>query len=417
MKLFTHIDQLLLAERTPVGLRRNHAMQDLHTISHAWLLVEGGLIKEFGSMDTLSDYKNSTSIKGIEEINCVSKFIMPCFADSHTHLVFASYREHEFVDKINGLTYAQIAERGGGILHSAEQLNHCSEDTLYHNAAERMREIMRYGTGAVEIKSGYGLTVEGELKMLRVIQRLKETYPVLIKSTFLGAHAVPKAYKGNKAGYIQLIIKEMLPNIAAEKLADFIDVFCETNYFTHDETTMIMEAGYKYGLRPKIHVNQFTSIGGIQAAVKHQALSVDHLEVMKEEDFEALASSSVIATLLPCCSLFLNIPFAPARKMIDRNIAVALATDFNPGSAPSGNMQLVVALACMQLKMRPEEAIIAASIHGAHAMACENEIGTITPGKKANFILTRPLPSIAYLPYAFGSNHVEQLYINGEAQL
>ncbi|MCZ2443774.1 MAG: imidazolonepropionase [Flavobacteriales bacterium] len=417
MKLFTHIDQLLLAERTPVGLRRNHAMQGLHTISHAWLLVEGGLIKEFGSMDTLSDYKNSTSIKGIEEINCAGKFIMPCFADSHTHLVFASYREHEFVDKINGLTYAQIAERGGGILHSAEQLNHCSEDALYHNAAERMREIMRTGTGAVEIKSGYGLTVEGELKMLRVIQRLKETYPVLIKSTFLGAHAVPKAYKGNKAGYIQLIIKEMLPNIAAEKLADFIDVFCETNYFTPDETTMIMEAGYKYGLRPKIHVNQFTSIGGIQAAVKHQALSVDHLEVMKEEDFEALALSSVIATLLPGCSLFLNIPFAPARKMIDRNIAVALATDFNPGSAPSGNMQLVVALACMQLKMRPEEAIIAASIHGAHAMACENEIGTITPGKKANFILTRPLPSIAYLPYAFGSNHVEQLYINGEAQL
>lgn len=417
MKLFTHIDQLLLAERTPVGLRRNHAMQGLHTISHAWLLVEGGLIKEFGSMDTLSDYKNSTSIKGIEEINCAGKFIMPCFADSHTHLVFASYREHEFVDKINGLTYAQIAERGGGILHSAEQLNHCSEDTLYHNAAERMREIMRTGTGAVEIKSGYGLTVEGELKMLRVIQRLKETYPVLIKSTFLGAHAVPKAYKGNKAGYIQLIIKEMLPNIAAEKLADFIDVFCETNYFTPDETTMIMEAGYKYGLRPKIHVNQFTSIGGIQTAVKHQALSVDHLEVMKEEDFEALASSSVIATLLPGCSLFLNIPFAPARKMIDRNIAVALATDFNPGSAPSGNMQLVVALACMQLKMRPEEAIIAASIHGAYAMACENEIGTITPGKRANFILTRPLPSIAYLPYAFGSNHVEQLYINGEAQL
>lgn len=417
MKLFTHIKQLILAEKNPSGLRRGKALGEINAIQDAWMLTDDDLIKDFGLMNTLPDYITKASISNYQEVDCSDKLIMPCFADSHTHLVFDAPREQEFVDKINGLSYDQIAERGGGILQSADKLNQASEQDLYNKAITRIREIMLTGTGAVEIKSGYGLCVEGELKMLRVIQQLKQNIAIPIRSTFLGAHAIPAIYKHNKEGYLNLILNEMLPNIAAEGLADFMDVFCETNYFTPSETEILLEAGYKYGLKPKIHVNQFTSIGGIDSAVKHNALSVDHLEVMRKEDFFQLANSDVIATLLPGCSLFLNIPFAPARQMIENNIGIALASDFNPGSAPSGNMQLVIALACMRMKMLPEEAIVAASINGACAMQLENTTGTITPGKKANFIISRPVSSLAFLPYAFGSNHVEQLFINGVAQL
>lgn len=417
IRLFSHINQLVLAERNPLGVRRKESIKDLHTLSNAWLLVKGDQIMDFGCMSDLAEYLNQHVIYPTEEINCSGRLILPAFADSHTHLVFAATREQEFVDKIKGLTYEQIAARGGGILNSVEKLAKATEEELLESALRRVYEVMQTGTGALEIKSGYGLSVEGELKMLRVIQQIKEKNILPIKATFLGAHAYPKAYKENHEAYLKILMDELLPNIAAEKLADYIDVFCEADYFSVREMEMLLEAGAKYGLKPKVHVNQFNSIGGIAASIKFRALSVDHLEVMEQADIEILKQSDTIATLLPGCSLFINIPFAPARKLIDEGVAVALASDFNPGSTPSGNMQLVMALACMRMKMLPEEAIVAATINGAAAMELHQQIATITPGKQANFIVSQPATSYTYFPYAFGINHVYSLYINGKKMI
>jgi imidazolonepropionase len=413
IRLFSHIQQLILAERNPMGVRRKESMKELHSLSNAWLLVNDDLIMDFGYMPDLAEYLNVHEIWPSDEVNCSGRMIIPAFADSHTHLVFAATREQEFVDKINGLTYEQIAARGGGILNSAEKLAKATEEELLESALRRVYEVMQTGTGAIEIKSGYGLSVDGELKMLRVIQRIKEKNILPVKATFLGAHAYPTAYKNNHQAYLDLLIHELLPNIATEKLADYIDVFCETNYFTVAEMEQLLEAAAKYGLKPKVHVNQFNSIGGISAAVKHRAVSVDHLEILEQADLQVLKHSDTIATLLPGCSLFINIPFAPARKLIDEGVAVALASDYNPGSAPSGNMQLVIALACIRMKMLPEEAFVAATVNGAAAMELQHQIGTITPGKQANFIITHPISSVTYIPYAFGTNHVSSLYING----
>lgn len=417
IRLLSHIHQLILAERSPSGLRRKESMKELHTLCNAWLLVKDDKILDFGCMSDLAEYLNQHAIHPTEEINCSGRLILPAFADSHTHLVFAATREQEFVDKIKGLTYEQIAARGGGILNSVEKLAKATEEELLESALRRVHEVMQTGTGALEIKSGYGLSVEGELKMLRVIQRIKEKNFLPVKATFLGAHAYPKPYKENHQAYLDILIHELLPNIAAEKLADYIDVFCEENYFSVQEMELLLDAGAKYGLKPKVHVNQFNSIGGIAAAVKHQAVSVDHLEVMDQTDIEILKQSDTIATLLPGCSLFINIPFAPARQLVDNGVAVALASDYNPGSAPSGNLQLVIALACMRMKMLPEEALVAVTVNGAAALELENQIGTITPGKQANFIISQPANSYTYIPYAFGTNHVYSLYINGKKMI
>jgi imidazolonepropionase len=340
--------------------------------------------------------------------------VLPCWCDSHTHLVYAGSREGEFVDKIRGLSYAEIAARGGGILSTAALVNNTSEDELFVQSWQRLQEVMALGTGAIEIKSGYGLTVEGELKLLRVIRRLRSRAAIPVKATFLGAHSLPPGYRENRQGYIDLILNEMLPRVAAEGLADYMDVFCERGFFTPEETEALCRAGLRYGLKPKIHANQLHPSGGVQTGVKLGALSVDHLECMDEAAIAALSSSATVGTLLPTAAFFLRMPFQPARELIERNCALALASDYNPGSSPSGNMNFVVALSCIQLRMLPEEAINAATINGAFAMELEGEVGSIGTGKKANLILTRPLPSLAYLPYAFGSNPVEQVLINGE---
>jgi imidazolonepropionase len=410
--LFTDIHQLLLAEENPSSIRKGNDMKNLSCLNDAWLLIENESIKSFGKMEDISTVVKT--YPNYKEINCSGRIIMPAFVDSHTHLVFAATREKEFVDKINGLTYEEIAARGGGILNSAQALKNADENQLFNDAWNRLQRLISYGTGAIEIKSGYGLSLEGELKMLRVIQHLKEKSPIHIKSTFLGAHAFPAEYKNNQEGYINLIIHEMLPKIHAEKLADYVDVFCENNYFNTDQTERILNAAIKYGLKPRLHVNQFNSIGGIKKAIEMNAISVDHLEVLNDEDLDALASSETIATLLPGCSLFSNLPFAPARKLIEKNIGVALASDYNPGSAPSGNMQLVISLACMRMKMLPEEAIIASTINGATAMELEGRLGTMSPGKEASFIITHPMNYYTYIPYSFGENHVSEMYIKGK---
>lgn len=383
-------------------------MKQLPSLKDAYLIIENETIKEFGQM------KNCPNKTFDNIIDAEGKTVLPTWCDAHTHIVYAGNRVQEFVDKINGLTYEEIAQRGGGILNSAQKLNQSTEDELYLESSKRLEEIMLLGTGAVEIKSGYGLSVEGELKMLRVIKRLSENYPIAIKATFLGAHAVPAMYKNNKNAYIDLIIYEMLPKIAQEHLADFIDVFCETNYFTVEETEKIMKAGIKVGLIPKIHVNQFTSIGGIQSGVKHHALSVDHLEVMTDDDIEVLKNSLTMPIALPSCSFYLGIPYTPVRKMLEAGLPLALATDYNPGSTPSGNMNFVISTACIKMKMTPEEAINAATLNGAYAMGLEKTHGSITIGKKANLIITKKIPSYAFMAYAFGSNHIDTVIINGQ---
>ena len=383
-------------------------MAILPTIKNAFLLIKDNLIADFGTMD------NVPKIATDKIIDATGKIVLPSWCDSHTHIVYAGNREQEFVDRINGLTYEEIANRGGGILNSAKKLNETSEEEIYEQSKLRLEEVIHLGTGAVEIKSGYGLTVEGELKMLRIIKKLAENYPITIKATFLGAHAFPIEYKDNHQGYIDLMINKMLPEIAKNKLADYVDVFCETGYFTVAQTEQIMEAGIKLGLKPKIHVNQFNSIGGIQAGIKYNALSVDHLEVMKPEDIEALKNTETMPVALPSCSYFLSIPYTPAREIITAGLALALATDYNPGSTPSGNMNFVVATACIKMKMTPEEAINAATINGAYAMGISETHGSITIGKKANLIITKPVPSYYQLPYAFGSNLIETVLIEGE---
>ena len=406
--LFKNIQELIQVREPGVELLRGAEMKELPTIKDAWLLVEDGKISNFGSMDQLP------AIEAGETIDASGKLILPTWVDSHTHLVYAGNREQEFVDRINGLSYEEIANRGGGIVNSAEKLKETPEEELYRQSAKRLEEVMAMGTGAIEIKSGYGLTTEAELKMLRVIRKLKETYELPIKSTFLGAHALPKEYKENKEGYLKLLIEEMLPRIASEKLADFVDIFCEKGYFTVEDTDRLLEAGIGFGLRAKIHVNQFNSIGGIQAGVRNEALSVDHLEVMTPEDIESLKDSATMPVALPSCSLFLGIPYTPAREMLSAGLPLALATDYNPGSTPSGNMNLVVSLACIRMKMTPEEAINAATVNAAYALGLSATHGSITRGKAANLILTEAVPSYGFLPYSFGADHIEAVFINGK---
>ncbi len=412
MKLFIkNIKELIQVEDQPVKMKKGSDMSSLKTIQNAWLAIEDGIIVGYGSM---SDWPGITDWRDLEVIDAAGKMVFPSWCDSHTHLVFAAPREGEFVDRINGLTYEEIAAKGGGILNSAKKLASASEDQLFEDAKKRLDSVIRMGTGAIEIKSGYGLSIDAELKMLRVIKRLKQNSPATIKANFLGAHAIPTEYKTNREAYIDQIINDMLPIVAEEELAEFIDVFCETNYYTPEETDRILEAGHKYGLTPKIHVNQFTAIGGVQVGVKHNALSVDHLEVMRDEDIKALADSSTMPTALPSCSFFLGIPYAPAKEMIRAGLPVALASDYNPGSTPSGNMNFVVALACIRMKMTPEEAINAATINSAYAMGVENQLGSIAIGKKANLYITKEMSSYSYLPYSFGENLVDTVILNGQ---
>ena len=406
--LIINIKELLQVRETSIDTVSGSEMAILPTIKNAFLVIKENLIADFGSMENLPEMKADTTI------DATGKMILPTWCDSHTHIVYAGNREQEFVDRINGLSYEEIANRGGGILNSAQKLNETSEEEIYNQSKARLEEVMRLGTGAVEIKSGYGLTIEGELKMLRVIKRLSQNYPITIKATFLGAHAFPLEYKDNHQGYIDLLIHEILPKIAKHDLAQYIDAFCETGYFTVAETEQIMEAGIKFGLQPKIHVNQFNSIGGVQAGVKYNALSVDHLEVMKPEDITALKNTQTMPVALPSCSYFLSIPYTPAREMIAAGLPLALATDYNPGSTPSGNMNFVVATACIKMKMTPEEAINAATLNGAYAMGVSATHGSITVGKKANIIMTKPIPSYYQLPYAFGTNLIERVFIEGE---
>ncbi|MBA4154750.1 imidazolonepropionase [Flavobacterium sp.] len=406
--MLINIKELIQVRETGILKVSGAEMAVLPTIKNAYLLFENDIISDFGSME------NCPNQTFDELIDATGRVVLPTWCDSHTHLVYAGNRVQEFVDRINGLSYEEIAYRGGGILNSAQKLNETSEEEIYEQSKVRLEEVMKLGTGAIEIKSGYGLTVEGEIKMLRVIRRLAENYPIEIKATFLGSHAFPKEYKENHAGYIDLIINEMLPKIAAEKLADYIDAFLETGYFSVEETERIMIAGKKHGLIPKIHVNQFTAIGGIEVCVKHNALTVDHLEVVTDEDIIVLKNAETMAVALPSCSYFISIPYTPARKMIDAGLPLALATDYNPGTTPSGNMNFVVATACIKMKMTPEEAVNAATINGAYAMGVSNTHGSITKGKKANIILTKPIHSFYQLPYEFGSNHIEKVFIEGK---
>ena len=399
----------LLQVRDPSIIKVSGAdMAALPTIKNAFLLIKDDVIANYGPMSQVPNDTFDTII------DATGKTVLPSWCDSHTHIVYAGNRSQEFVDRINGLSYEEIANRGGGILNSAKMLNQTSEEEIYEQSKIRLEEVMRLGTGAVEIKSGYGLSLEGELKMLRVIKKLAHDYPIAIKATFLGAHAFPAAYRDNHQGYIDLLINTILPAIHDNQLADYIDVFCETGYFSVSETEQIIKAGAQFGLKPKIHVNQFNAIGGVQAAVKHQALSVDHLEVMRMEDIEILKDSMTMPVALPSCSYFLSIPYTPARTMIDAGLPLALATDFNPGSTPSGNMNFVVSTACIKMKMTPEEAINAATINGAYAMGLSHSHGSITIGKKASLIITKEIPSYYQLPYAFGSNLIDTVIIAGK---
>ena len=405
--LFINIKELIQVREKTIKKVSGKEMSILPTIKNAFLLIENDIIFDFGEM------KNVPS-SADEIIDCTGKMILPTWCDSHTHIVYAGNREQEFVDRINGMSYEEIANNGGGILNSAKKLQKTSEEDLYNQSKLRLEEVMQLGTGAIEIKSGYGLTVDAELKMLRVIKRLQENYNIPIKATFLGAHAFPTKFKNNTSAYVDLIINEMLPKIAEENLAEFIDAFCETGYFSVEDTDRILAAGKQYGLTPKVHVNQFTTIGGVQVSVKHDALSVDHLEVMNSENIETLKGTNTMPVALPSCSYFLSIPYTPVRDIINAGLPLALATDFNPGSTPSGNMNFVVATACIKMKMTPEEAINAATINGAYAMNLSDKVGSITKGKKANFIITKEIPSYEFLPYSFGSNHIEAVYISGK---
>ena len=383
-------------------------MRHLQSIDNAYLFAEDGIIKSFGP-DMECPVERADEI-----IDCTGRIVMPAFCDSHTHLVFAAWRESEFVDRIKGLTYEQIAERGGGILNSAARLQKTSEDHLFEQAYTRFEDVVRMGTGAIEIKSGYGLTTDSELKMLRVIRRLRETKLIPVKATFLGAHAMPSAFKTNRPEYIRILIEEMLPQIADEGLADYIDVFCDKGFYTVDETHQILEAGSRFGLKPKIHANELGYTGGIQAGVMHNAISVDHLEYTGPDEINTLAASETIASILPSTAFFLGLPYAPARNMIENNLCVALASDFNPGSSPSGNMAFILSLACIKLKMLPEEALNALTINGAAAMEQSFTNGSITPSKSANLILSKPNSTIAFLPYSFGQSWIDSVIISGQ---
>ncbi len=408
-----NISELIQTETSARKWVAGKDMSHISTIKDAFIEVEGGLISSFGSME---DWNGIEDWNNTEIIDAEGGMVFPTYCDSHTHLVFAASREEEFVDRINGLSYAEIAERGGGILNSADKLQNASEDELFEDALARLNELVQIGTGAIEIKSGYGLTLDAELKMLRVIKRLKAASDVTIKATFLGAHALPKEYTENKEGYMDLVINEMLPIVVKEGLADYVDIFCEEGYFTVEDTKNLLTAANKLGLQSKTHVNQFNAIGGVKSSVDLGALSVDHLEVMAEEDYEALKGSNCMPTILPSCSFFLRIPYGPAKRMIEEGLPVALATDYNPGSNPSGNMNFVASLGCIQMKMTPEEVINATTINTAYAMGVEKELGSICIGKKANLFITKQIPSYAYLPYSFGHNVIEKVMIAGKLQ-
>ena len=408
--LIKNIKKLVQTEAKPVLKREGREMAVLNTIDDAFLLVEDGVIANFGPTAELQTGKYSDA----EVIDASGKMVFPSFCDSHTHLVYPASREIEYVDKIKGLSYEEIAKRGGGILNSAKKMAEISEDELYEDAMKRLDEIISYGTGAVEIKSGYGLTTETELKMLRVISRLKQNSPLTIKSTFLGAHSIPAEYRGKQEEYVDIVINEMIPQVAAEGLADFIDVFCDRGFFTVEDTERILMAGLKYGLRPKIHANELDYSGGIQAGVKYGALSVDHLEYTGDDEINTLLNSDTMPTILPGAAFFLGMVYAPARKMIDAGLPVAMASDFNPGSSPSGNMQLILSMASILYRLTPEEAINAVTLNSAYAMDISNELGTIAVGKKANLFITGEIPTIEYMPYYYGTNKVERVILNGK---
>lgn len=406
MKLLTNIRQLLVTGDFDKPLS-GKAMNAMPYIENAYLLIEEGLIYDYGSMDDF----HPVAVDEAQDLS--GRVVLPMWCDSHTHLVYAAGRENEFVDRINGLSYEEIANRGGGILNSVKKLREMSLEELYTSASLRLQNLIELGTGAIEIKSGYGLTVKDERKMLEVVALLKKEFSIPIKATLLAAHAIPTEFKEDREGYIKLIVEEMIPAFAKANLCDFIDIFCEKGYFTIAEMETILKAGAVHGLLPKVHLNQFNALGGIASAVKHKALSVDHLEELTDADIAALQNSNTIATALPGCSYFLNIPYTPVRKLIDANIPVAIATDYNPGSSPSGNMNFTVAQACINLQMTPEEAIVAATINGAFAMGVANEVGSITKGKKANLIITKPINSYNAIPYNFGFHQIDCVLLNG----
>jgi len=414
MILITNIKKLVQVEEQPRKFVAGAEMAKLDCIENAFLLIKDNLIEDFGSMNEIDRIEDKLDDDCLTELDATGRMVFPSFCDSHTHLVYAGSREIEYTDKIKGLSYEEIAKRGGGILNSAQLLHNTSEDDLYEQSLERVKEIIELGTGAVEIKSGYGLTVEDEVKMLRVIKRLRETTPIIIKSTFLGAHAVPAEYKGRQTEYVDYIINEMIPAVAAEDLADFVDVFCDKGFFTVEDTDRILMSAMKYGMRPKIHANELDYSGGIQVGVKYDALSVDHLEYTGDAEIESLLASDTMPTLLPGAAFFLGMIDPPARKMIDAGLPLALASDFNPGSSPSGDMKFVMSLACVKMRLLPEEAINATTINSAYAMGVSDIVGSIAKGKIANVFITKEIPSIEYMPYAYTTKLVDKVILNGE---
>ncbi len=412
-KIFINIKELLKTERKNKIKLSGNEMSKIGRIENAYLITENENITDFGKMQDLdNNLKNSENVEIFDLQN--EKFIMPAFVDSHTHIVYAGSREIEFVDKIKGLSYEEIARRGGGILNSSKLLKQTNEDQLYEQAKRRVIEVMKLGTGAVEIKSGYGLDTENEIKMLRVIKKLNQTMPITIIPTFLPAHAVPAEYKNNQEKYVDMIVNEMIPETADLHLSDYIDVFCDRGFFTVEQTDKILKKGAEFNLRPKIHANELDFSGGVQVGVKYDALSVDHLEFVGEQEIEVLKNSNTMPTVLPGTAFFLSLKYSPARKMIDAGLPVAMASDYNPGSSPSGNMKFIMSMACTKYKLLPEEALNAVTTNSAYAIGLQNSHGSITPGKKANFIITEPMPSFEFFPYMFGSNLIEKVYINGE---
>jgi imidazolonepropionase len=408
--LIKNINQLFQVNRDDISYVAGNQMATLPVIEDAYLFIEQGMIAGFGPMSDAA----LAHIKADKEIDATGRMVLPAWCDSHTHLVFSQWREIEYIDKIKGLSYEEIAQRGGGILNSAKKIAVASEQQLFDDAMDRLNAMAHYGTGAVEIKSGYGLTTQSELKMLRVIRELKKHSKLTIKSTFLGAHSIPMEYRGKQELFVDLVINEMLPQVAEENLADYVDVFCDKGFFTVEDTDRILEAAAKYGLKPKIHANELDFSGGVQVGVKHKALSVDHLEYVGDDEIKALLNSGTMPTILPGAAFFLNMIYSPARKMIEAGLPVAMASDYNPGSSPSGNMQLVLSMASILYKLLPEEGINAITLNSAYAMGVEKELGSIDVGKKANVIITKPVSSLAYLPYAYGENKVETVILNGE---
>lgn len=408
--LISNIKELFQVEDKPAKYMAGDAMKTVASIKEAYLMIEDGKISDFGPMAEVPDYDQKSTIK----VDATNRLVFPSFCDSHTHLVFPKTREIEYVDKINGLSYEEIAKRGGGILNSARAMKEISEDELFEGALRRTEEIAQYGTGAVEIKSGYGLDTEQEMKMLRVVKRLKDASPLTIKATFLGAHAIPAEYKKDERGFVDIIINEMLPRVAEEGLADFIDVFCDRGFFSVESTDRILEASAKYNLPPKLHANELDYSGGIQAGVRHNALSVDHLEFTGEEEMKALKDSGTMPTILPGAAFFLNMKYAPAREMIDYGLPVAMASDFNPGSSPSGNMQLILSMASILYRLTPQEGLNATTINTAYAMGVEKQLGSVAKGKVANLFITKETPNLEYMPYYYGANKVEKIILNGK---